>query len=149
MRACARNYRALLITLAVAWGWLLAPLPAGAQPLLPLSPTTPVTHTAGHLQQLEDPAGTLDAAQADQAAGWADLPGDVSASYTSATIWLRLRVSTAQPGNWMLLRNALLDDVRVYVQPEGGAWRPPRSPLAETPGQEFQDAQSNQPLPAT
>ena len=126
-----RNYRALhrALTLALAL-WLLA-LPwahAHAQAPLQLDPGEPMLGTAGHLQRLDDPAGLLDAAQADAAPGWASLPGNVSASYTHAAVWLRVRLSTPQPGQWMLLlRNPLLDDVRVYVRAEDagapGTWR--------------------------
>lgn len=118
------DYRALITALAL---WL-APLLALAQAPLQLAADAPVQSTAGHLQRLDDLAGMLDADQAGQAAGWTALPGNVSAGYTGAAVWLRLRLSAAQPGQWMLLlRNPLLDDVRVYVRAQddatASAWR--------------------------
>jgi len=103
---------------------LAAALPAGAAATLHLGPRPTTYDTAGYLERLDDPRGTLDAAQADAAEGWAPLPGSLNAGFTRSAIWLRLTVDVdeAEPDGWMLrLGNALLDDVQVYVQ-ERGAW---------------------------
>lgn len=114
-----RNYGALITALVLL---LLTPVPAAAQTVLPLTREASIHSTAGHLQRLDDPTGTLEAKLADEAAEWTDLPGNLSASYTSSIVWLRLRLSATEPGQWMLLlRNPVLDDVRVYVRQEGGS----------------------------
>ncbi len=120
------DYRALTVALALLLHALLLALPAHAQAPLRLAPDARILGTAGHLQRLDDPAGAMDAAQAGAAPGWAPLPGNLNAGYTSTTVWLRLRLDAAQPGPWMLqLGNAILDDVRMYVQaPDGSGWRP-------------------------
>ncbi len=121
------DYRALTVALALLLQALLLALPAHAQAPLRLAPDAPMLGTAGHLERLDDPTGVLDAAQASAAPGWAPLPGNLNASYTSAAIWLRLRLDAPRPGPWMLqVSNAVLDDVRMYVQgPNGaGGWRP-------------------------
>jgi len=116
-----RNYRALLVTLAL---WLLALPWAHAQAPLRLDPGEPMLGTAGHLQRLNDPTGLLDAAQADASPHWADLPGSLSAGYTQAVVWLRLRLAAPQPGPWVLLvSNPLLDDVRVYQRQGNNSWQ--------------------------
>lgn len=120
------DYRALTVALALLLQALLLALPAHAQAPLRLAPDARILGTAGHLQRLDDPAGAMDATQAGAAPGWAPLPGNLNAGYTSTTVWLRLRLDAAQPGPWMLqLGNAILDDVRMYVQaPDGSGWRP-------------------------
>lgn len=105
----------------VALALLLAPLLAQAQAL---RLDAPMLHTAGHLQRLDDPTGTLGAAQAGDAPGWTDLPGHLNASFTDSAVWLRLRITAPQPGQWvLLLSNALLDDVQAYARAPGGPWR--------------------------
>ena len=107
----------------VALALLIAPLLALAQAPLELAADAQVLRTAGHLEWLDDPGGTLDVDRAGRASGWAALPGNLSASYTRSAIWLRLRLAVPQPGQWMLLlRNPLLDDVRVYARAEDDAW---------------------------
>lgn len=107
----------------VALALLIAPLLALAQAPLELAADAQVLRTAGHLEWLDDPGGTLDVDRAGRASGWAALPGNLSASYTRSAIWLRLRLAVPQPGQWMLLlRNPLLDDVRVYTRAEDDAW---------------------------
>ena len=79
---------------------------------------------AAHLERLDDPDGAFDAVAAAQAGGWTALPGNLSAGFTSSTVWLRLpvQVETIPQGGWMLrLSNSLLDDVRVYVS-QGAGW---------------------------
>jgi len=120
------DYRALTAALALlAALWLALLAPAHAQAPLRLAPNAQVLGTAGHLERLDDPTGTLDAAQAGAAPGWAALPGSLNAGYTSTTVWLRLRLEAPQPGAWMLQAgNAVIDDMHVYVQaPGGGGWR--------------------------
>ena len=108
----------------VALALLLATVLAQAQTPLQLAPEAPRLQSAGHLQRLDDPAQALNAAQAAAATGWYDIPGNVNASYTDAAIWLRLRLDAPQPGQWVLLAgNALLDDMRLYLQAPGGDWR--------------------------
>ncbi|MEN4919200.1 sensor histidine kinase [Achromobacter spanius] len=83
-----------------------------------------VEDAGGHLERLNDPDGSLDAAGAANASGWMALPSNLSAGFTPATVWLRLPVQVDQipQGGWMLrLSNSLLDDVRVYVSREVGA----------------------------
>lgn len=83
-----------------------------------------VADTAGHLQRLDDAAGTMDAAQADRNPDWQPVPDRLNASYTDATVWLRLRLQVHEPGQWMLLlSNALLDDVQMFARGPDGAWR--------------------------
>lgn len=125
-----RNYRALIVALALLlalpWAHAQAPqAPRMPAPLL-LAPDAHRLPAAGHLERLDDAAGTLGAAQAAQAQGWQPLPGHLSAGYTQATVWLRLRLHAPQPGQWMLLLgNAVLDDVRIYVQvPGASGWKP-------------------------
>ena len=124
------NYRALitLLALLLALPWARAQAPQGP---LRLDPAARVLATAGHLERLDDASGAFDAAQADAAPGWVPLPGNLNASYTNAAVWLRLRLSAQQPGQWVLLPgNALLDDVHMYLRESesqgesgGGAWR--------------------------
>lgn len=122
-----RNYRALFLLLALLLAAGARPVHSQAvapPPALRLEPTAPMRDTAGHLQRLDDPGGTLDAAQAGQSPGWTSLPGNLSAGFTSAAIWLRLRIDASRPGQWMLLLgNPLLDDVRVYTEQPSGGWR--------------------------
>ena len=110
--------------------WLLAAaalgasLPAAAAAVLRLDAQPNMHDTAGHLERLDDPRGELDAAQADAAEGWRDLPGSLNAGFTPGVVWLRLtlQVDRVQPDGWMLrLGNALLDDVRLYAA-RAGAW---------------------------
>ncbi|QVQ26091.1 sensor histidine kinase [Achromobacter deleyi] len=85
-----------------------------------------VEDAGGHLERLDDPDGGLDADGAADARGWTPLPGNLSAGFTPATVWLRLplRVGQIPQGGWMLrLSNSLLDDVRVYVS-RGSGWAP-------------------------
>ncbi|MFT3814843.1 MAG: sensor histidine kinase [Acidovorax sp.] len=113
-----RNYRALIVALA-----LLLALP-WARAQTPLRLDGPELSTAGHLERLADPAGTLGPAQADAAAGWAPLPGNLNAGFTGDAVWLRLRLDAPRPGQWVLLvGNAVIDDVRLYVRESDGAWR--------------------------
>jgi signal transduction histidine kinase len=119
---------------AGAWLALLACLLAGvlavagqarAEPLR-LDGQDRVEDAGGHLERLDDPDGMLDADGAAAARGWSALPGNLSAGFTPATVWLRLPVRVGQipQGGWMLrLSNSLLDDVRVYVS-RGGGWAP-------------------------
>jgi len=103
---------------------LAVSLPAGAA-ALHLGSRARVYDTAGHLERLTDPGGALDADQANAAPGWSAMPGSLSAGFTSDAVWLRLTLDIGQagPDGWMLrLSNALLDDVRVYTQEQGG-WR--------------------------
>lgn len=107
----------------VAWALLLAPFLAQAQALF-LDPEASQLGTAGYLQRLDDPSGLLNAAQADASQEWRELPGNLNASFTPATIWLRLEVSATQPGQWvLLLSNALLDEVQIYARTPAGVWR--------------------------
>jgi len=108
------------------WLALLACLVAGllatagqarAEPLR-LDAVDRVEDAGGHLERLIDLDGTLDVAGAAAAEGWTALPGNLSAGFTPATIWLRLplQVDKVMQGGWMLrLSNSLLDDVRIYV----------------------------------
>lgn len=92
---------------------------------LRLDGVTPLVDTVGHLQRLDDPEGRLDATGAAQAKGWVDLPGNLSAGFTSSAIWLRLTldVQSSAPNGWILqLSNALVDDARLYVQQSDGRW---------------------------
>ncbi len=104
-------------------GMLAAAGQARAEPLR-LDGLARVEDAGGHLERLVDPDGALDAAGAAREDGWAALPGNLSAGFTPATIWLRLPVQVEQVmhGGWMLrLSNSLLDDVRVYVG-HAGSW---------------------------
>ena len=99
----------------------------GAQALtLQLNTEAPFFDTAGRMQMLADPEGKLDATQASDAAGWSSLPGNLSAGFSDAAIWLRLPVYIADqpPQGWILwFSNALLDDVRIYTRRPDEAWR--------------------------
>ncbi|KRC73030.1 histidine kinase [Achromobacter sp. Root83] len=112
----------------LAWlmaGMLFLAAEARAAPLR-LDGQVGVEDAGGHLERLDDPNGSLDAATAADAPGWTPLPGNLSAGFTPATVWLRLpvRVDQIPQGGWMLrLSNALLDDVRAYVS-RGGGWAP-------------------------
>lgn len=79
--------------------------------------------TAGYLEHLADPGGQLDVAQANATEDWQKLPGNLNEGYTADTHWLRLTLDVDKPlpGGWMLhLSNALLDDVRVYIERPNG-----------------------------
>jgi signal transduction histidine kinase len=114
-----RNYRALCAALVL----LLAPLLGQAQALL-LDPEASHLGTAGYLQRLDDPEGSLDPVHANASQDWRELPGNLNASFTRSTIWLRLEVTATQPGQWvLLLGNALLDEVQIYARTPSGSWR--------------------------
>ncbi|MBB1629043.1 sensor histidine kinase [Achromobacter sp. UMC71] len=119
---------------ALAWlgllAWLLAGAPAAmAQALaepLHLDSVVRMQDADGHLERLDDASGALDVPDVAASAGWTALPGSLSAGFTPAAVWLRLpvQVDRVPPGGWMLrLSNALLDDVRVYVN-HGAGWTP-------------------------
>ncbi len=114
--------RPLLRWLLLAF--VLLPWHAAAQAPLWLGQSLRVVDTSGHLQRLVDAQGTLDAAQAAQAQGWAPLPGHLSAGYCDDVVWLRMRLQVPGAGQWMLqVTNAVLDDVRLFVQEPGdGRW---------------------------
>jgi len=110
--------------------WLLialllgASLPAAAA-VLRLDAQSPLNDTAGYLERLDDPDGALDAAQADAAQAWSQLPGGLDAGFTPDVLWLRVRldVTAVRPEGWIVhLGNALLDDVRLYAKQGNGAW---------------------------
>lgn len=104
-------------------GLLASPGQARAEPLH-LDGVDRVEDAGGHLERLVDPDGMLDVAGAAGADGWTPLPGNLSAGFTPATIWLRLpvQVDKVMQGGWMLrLSNSLLDDVRIYLG-YGGTW---------------------------
>lgn len=125
MPPCLSLCRLLFVSLAL----LLPSWQAAAQPAVGLPAQSPlvlggveVLNTSGHLDWLVDAQGALDAVQASQAAGWAPLPGHLSAGYTDDVVWLRLRLRLQAPGQgqWMLqVTNAVLDDVRMFVQAPG------------------------------
>lgn len=121
-----RFARRIVSWLPVLALWLLlVPSAAQANPLS-LSTRAPFFDTAGHLQVLQDPGGTLDAAQADAAPGWTSLPGNLSAGFSDAAIWLRLplRIVDQPAQGWILwFSNALIDDVSVHARQPDGGWR--------------------------
>ncbi len=109
---------ALLMWLALA--------PAARAQVLALDASQPFFDTSGHIQMLADPGGKLDAAQAAAAPGWTALPGNLSAGFSDAAIWLRLPllIAALPEQGWVLwFSNALLDDVRVHVRQPDGAWQ--------------------------
>lgn len=84
------------------------------------------TDAAGHLERLDDAEGRLGPAQAGGSPDWRPLPGSLNAGFTRKTVWLRvpLQVDAVPGGGWMLvLGNALLDDVQVYVRRDRGDWQ--------------------------
>ncbi len=119
---------------ALAWLGLLVWLLAGASAAmaqasaepLRLNSTVRMQDADGHLERLDDASGALDVRDAAASAGWTALPNSLSAGFTPAAVWLRLpvQVDRVPQGGWMLrLSNALLDDVRVYVN-HGADWAP-------------------------
>lgn len=116
--------RALLAAFALLMASVLILAGEARSAPLRLDGQARVEDTGGHLERLDDPDGAFDAVAAAQAGGWTALPGNLSAGFTSATVWLRLpvQVETIPQGGWMLrLSNSLLDDVRVYVS-QGAGW---------------------------
>ena len=116
----------LLALLACAW-----PLLCGAQ-VLRLDGAAPMQEARGYLQRLDDSSRALSAEQAALAQGWQPLPGHLNAGFTTAAVWLRLRLlvpeqvsrQVPQAQGWTLvLSNALLDDVQLYVRAPAGRWR--------------------------
>lgn len=112
----------LALLACVLVGMLAAAGQARAEPMR-LDGRDRVEDAGGHLERLDDPDGSLDAAGAAKASGWTALPSNLSAGFTPATVWLRLPVQVDQvpQGGWMLrLSNSLLDDVRVYLGRDQG-----------------------------
>jgi len=111
--------RFLLFLLLVAW-W-----PASAVVLLP--PEASRIDLAGHMNWLRDDAAQWTPDEAAARTGWRPLSGEPSFGFTRSAIWLRMTLR--QPGEadseWRLvLNNALLEDVRLYVwHPADGRWR--------------------------
>lgn len=71
-----------------------------------------------------------DAVQA--APGWQRLPGELNASFTLDTVWLRFEVVQPAPGeqDWRLeLDSSLIEDVRLYQQSPNRAWTEARAGL--------------------
>jgi len=121
-------YRSLAGALAVCCALLAGglALPGAQAGVLPLAPEARDLSTSGVLERLDDPDGTWTAVQAAGAGPWVPVAGNLNAGFTGKTVWLRLtlKVEAPVPGDWVLrFGNALLDDVQVYVQPPGEAWR--------------------------
>lgn len=108
--------RALILLIAL----LMIPWHAGAKAPLLLPTRAQMLDAAGDMQRLDDPKGTLNALEASQSPDWVSLPGSLSAGYTDAVVWLRLRLDAPSAGQWMLQpSNALLDDVQMYMRSPG------------------------------
>lgn len=91
--------------------------------------STPIS-AKGHLQRLDDPAGTLLPEQALESSAWQPLPASLSAGYTASTLWVQVQVEAPGTGThtWaMRLSNALVDDVRLYQRDAQNHWQEQRA----------------------
>ena len=107
-----------LMLLALALAAALAGAGQARAEPLHLNAQVRLADAAGHLERLDDPAGTLTIDEAADAPGWAGLPAGLSAGFTTSTVWLRLpvQVDDLARGGWMLrLSNALLDLSLIHI----------------------------------
>ncbi len=105
--------------------WLLAAAPAAAQPVLVLPPDSSRTSLAGHLEQLEDPAGEwslADVSTGPRAALFRPAPPERWPESAPGTgIWVRFRLANPAARPWLLgIEYSALERVCVYWPETGG-----------------------------
>ncbi|TSA12151.1 MAG: hypothetical protein D4R74_11925 [Betaproteobacteria bacterium] len=114
-------YLMLLRLIVLAVVLLLAPN-AFAQAALTPNSQTRWLDTAGHLAVFTDERAKMTFDEVRARGVFRPLPGNLSAGYSSAAVWLRFDVvpEVDAPAAWILeVANALLDDVRLFVPAEG------------------------------
>lgn len=85
---------------------------------------------AGHSAWLKDDSGALGLAEVRARDDFAPMPGELSAGFTRAAVWLRfdLKAAAGAPQVRILeVGNALLNDVRLYTPQADGSWLEQRS----------------------
>ncbi|WP_370680518.1 7TM diverse intracellular signaling domain-containing protein [Comamonas sp. GB3 AK4-5] len=114
--------RAYLFVLVL---WLCMPWSVRAQHALLLTADTPHISGTGALSLFQDRTGQEEPDLVLADVPWRALPGELSAGYTTDSLWLSLRVrrDAAAPSAWVLtLSNALFDQVELFQRTPAGGW---------------------------